>query len=196
MLEGLLERATHAALDELAEPLEILHRRAARHLELDRARLTEYYDGIARDLQRRIERASDEAAAPRRRPNWPPHKLSGRPNWRTSRPSIACAWSWSWSTSRSSASPRSSPCAHREPHCQELSAPSSGIRCCVASSRWPATCAGGRRRGWCCAAGDTWRTRSVCCRSSAWIVSAFTAACVPTRWPVAWCAIARYACTA
>jgi len=60
-LEGLLERATSAALDELAVPLETLRRRAARYLELDRARLTEYYDDIARDLQRRIERASDDA---------------------------------------------------------------------------------------------------------------------------------------
>jgi len=50
-----------AALDELAVPLETLRRRAARYLELDRARLTEYYDDIARDLQRRIERASDDA---------------------------------------------------------------------------------------------------------------------------------------
>jgi len=61
VLEGLLERATRAARDELAAPLETLHRRAARYLELDRARLTGYYDDIARDLQRRIERASDDA---------------------------------------------------------------------------------------------------------------------------------------
>ena len=50
VLEGLLERATHAALDELAEPLGKLRRRAARYLELDRARLNGYYDDIARDL--------------------------------------------------------------------------------------------------------------------------------------------------
>ncbi len=61
VLEGLLERATRAALDELAAPLEALRRRAARYLELDQARLTGYYDDIARDLQRRIERASDDA---------------------------------------------------------------------------------------------------------------------------------------
>ncbi len=60
VLEGLLERATRAALDELAAPLETLRRRATRYLELDRARLTGYYDDIARDLQRRIERASDD----------------------------------------------------------------------------------------------------------------------------------------
>ena len=59
VLEGLLERATHAALDELAVPLDTLRRRAARYLELDQARLTGYYDDIARDLQRRLERADD-----------------------------------------------------------------------------------------------------------------------------------------
>ncbi len=61
VLEGLLERATRAAREELAAPLETLRRRAARYLELDRARLTGYYDDIARDLQRRIERASSDA---------------------------------------------------------------------------------------------------------------------------------------
>jgi len=61
VLEGLLERATRAALDELATPIETLRRRATRYRELDQARLTEYYDGIARDLQRRIDRASDAA---------------------------------------------------------------------------------------------------------------------------------------
>lgn len=58
VLRGLLERATDAALQELATPLGALHRRATRHLELDRARLNDYYDDIARDLQRRIDRAS------------------------------------------------------------------------------------------------------------------------------------------
>lgn len=60
VLSALLERATRAALDEMATPLERLQRRAARHLELDRARLTEYYDGLARDLDRRIARAGDD----------------------------------------------------------------------------------------------------------------------------------------
>ena len=60
VLEGLLERATHAALTELGAPLDTLRRRAARHLELDRARLTEYYDDIAHDLQRRIQRSSSD----------------------------------------------------------------------------------------------------------------------------------------
>ena len=60
-LSTMLERATRAALDEMATPLERLQRRATRHLELARARLTEYYDGLTRDLQRRIASASDEA---------------------------------------------------------------------------------------------------------------------------------------
>lgn len=60
VLSSLLERAIHAALDETAAPLERLQRRAARHLELDRARLMEYYDGLAHDLDRRIARASDD----------------------------------------------------------------------------------------------------------------------------------------
>jgi hypothetical protein len=61
VLDGLLGRAARAALDELAAPLAVLGRSAARHLELDRARLTAYYDDIARDLQRRIERTDDAA---------------------------------------------------------------------------------------------------------------------------------------
>jgi len=59
-LEGLLERARRAALDELAEPLESLQRRAVRFLELDRARLEQYYDDMQRDLKRRLERAADD----------------------------------------------------------------------------------------------------------------------------------------
>jgi hypothetical protein len=59
-LEGLLERAKRAALDELAEPMDSLQRRAMRFLELDRARLEQYYDDMQRDLKRRLERAADE----------------------------------------------------------------------------------------------------------------------------------------
>jgi len=61
VLEELLERAKRAALDELAAPLERLRNRAARHLELARARLTEYYDDLSQDLQKRIERSSSES---------------------------------------------------------------------------------------------------------------------------------------
>ncbi len=60
VLSALLERATRAALDEMATPLRNLQRRAARHLELDCARLMEYYDDLAHDLERRIARASDD----------------------------------------------------------------------------------------------------------------------------------------
>jgi hypothetical protein len=59
-LEGLLERAKRAALDQLAEPLDSLQRRAARFLELDRARLEQYYDDMQRDLTRRLERADED----------------------------------------------------------------------------------------------------------------------------------------
>jgi hypothetical protein len=59
-LDGLLERATHAAREALAEPIARLERRAARYLELDRARLTQYYDDIENDLTRRRDRASDD----------------------------------------------------------------------------------------------------------------------------------------
>lgn len=60
LLVGLLERATRAALEELAVPLEALRRRSTRYLELDRARLTQYYGDITHDLERRIARASDQ----------------------------------------------------------------------------------------------------------------------------------------
>jgi len=60
-LEGLLERATGAARDALADPIERLTHRATRFLELDRARLTQYYDDIEADLTRRRDRAGDES---------------------------------------------------------------------------------------------------------------------------------------
>jgi hypothetical protein len=60
VLSALLERASRAALDEMAAPLQSLQRRAMRHLELDRARLTEYYDGLAGDLRRRLDRTDDD----------------------------------------------------------------------------------------------------------------------------------------
>jgi quinol monooxygenase YgiN len=63
-LEGLLESAKRAALDELAEPLDSLQRRAARFLELDRARLEQYYDDMQGDLKRRLDRAADPSTSP------------------------------------------------------------------------------------------------------------------------------------
>ena len=59
VLDRLLERAVDAAMQELAAPLGALRHRAARYLELDRARLHEYYDDISRDLKRRLDRAGD-----------------------------------------------------------------------------------------------------------------------------------------
>jgi hypothetical protein len=60
-LEALLERASHAARDALADSIDHLTRRAARFLELDRARLTQYYDDIERDLERRRDRSADQS---------------------------------------------------------------------------------------------------------------------------------------
>ena len=60
VLQGLLERATRAALDDLSPVIDSLQRHAARYLELDRARLGEYYDQIERDLRRRAGRATDD----------------------------------------------------------------------------------------------------------------------------------------
>jgi hypothetical protein len=62
-LDGLLERASRAALVELAPAIESLQRHAARYLDLDHARLEEYYDHIERDLQRRAERTAEDKRA-------------------------------------------------------------------------------------------------------------------------------------
>jgi hypothetical protein len=108
-LEGLLERAKRAALEELAEPLDSLQRRAARFLELDRARLEQYYDDIQRDLKRRLERAADgpSTSSGRSRTSWSPYRLNGRPSWPTLRPSTGCASNWNCSTCCSLSSPAS-----------------------------------------------------------------------------------------
>jgi hypothetical protein len=60
---ALLERAAQAAVDALRVPSEALQKRAARHLELDRARLDAYYADLERDLERRLKRADDERQA-------------------------------------------------------------------------------------------------------------------------------------
>jgi hypothetical protein len=60
VLAGLLERAKAGAAQELAEPLANLRRRSQRHLELDRARLEQYYTDLQTDLERRLARASVE----------------------------------------------------------------------------------------------------------------------------------------
>src|SRR5579859_1160056 len=61
LLSVLLERAAQAAADSLAGSLAALRDRAARLLELDRARLDDYYEDLERDQERRLARASDEA---------------------------------------------------------------------------------------------------------------------------------------
>ena len=60
LLRALLQRAAQAAAEALAESLTTQRARAARLLELDRARLHDYYQGLERDLGRRLARA-DEA---------------------------------------------------------------------------------------------------------------------------------------
>jgi len=60
-LRALLDRAAHAAVESLADPIAGLQKRAARLLELDRARLDAYYADLERDLERRLKRADDEA---------------------------------------------------------------------------------------------------------------------------------------
>jgi hypothetical protein len=60
VLERLLERAAHAARDALAEPIAHLTHRATRFLELDRARLEQYYADMEHNLEQRRDRSSDE----------------------------------------------------------------------------------------------------------------------------------------
>lgn len=60
-LRALLDRAARAAADSLAGPAGGLQARAARLLELDRARLDSYYADLERDLERRLGRAEDDA---------------------------------------------------------------------------------------------------------------------------------------
>ena len=59
-LRALLDRAARAAGDALGKHLAALEQRAARLLELDRARLDAYYADLERDLERRLKRAEDE----------------------------------------------------------------------------------------------------------------------------------------
>ena len=57
VLSALLERAVAVVPRALAETLDPFRRRLERFLELDRARLTDYYAGLQRDLERRLEKA-------------------------------------------------------------------------------------------------------------------------------------------
>jgi hypothetical protein len=62
-LHALLQRAQTAVQRELAEPVHNLQQRSQRFRELDEARLQEYYDEIARDLQQRLGTAQPERRA-------------------------------------------------------------------------------------------------------------------------------------
>jgi hypothetical protein len=61
LLLALLNRAAQAAAEALAGSLAALRDRAARLLELDRARLDAYYVDLERDLERRLARVADQA---------------------------------------------------------------------------------------------------------------------------------------
>jgi hypothetical protein len=59
-LSGLLERARLSVPLELSETVEALQKRLGRFLELDRARLNDYYDDLRKDTQRRLQKAEDD----------------------------------------------------------------------------------------------------------------------------------------
>lgn len=59
-LSALLERARQAVPHELGETLLSLQKRLARFLELDRARLNDYYAALLKDAQRRLQKADEE----------------------------------------------------------------------------------------------------------------------------------------
>ena len=60
-LAGLIERAAQAAVVPLADAIARLQSRAARHLELDRVRLEQYYDEMEADLAGRLQRSTDDS---------------------------------------------------------------------------------------------------------------------------------------
>lgn len=60
VLTDLLDRARVALLDEIAPTLESARKRSQHFLELDRARLENYYAGLQRDLEIRLSKAEDE----------------------------------------------------------------------------------------------------------------------------------------
>ena len=59
-LSALLERARQAVPRELGETLSNLQKRLARFLELDRARLNDYYTDLLKDAKRRLQKADKE----------------------------------------------------------------------------------------------------------------------------------------
>jgi len=59
-LTGLLERARRSVTFELGETLDSLQKRLGRFLELDRARLNDYYDDLHQDAERRLHKAEPD----------------------------------------------------------------------------------------------------------------------------------------
>jgi len=59
-LAALLERARLSVAFELGDTLDSLQKRLQRFLELDRARLNDYYDDLRKDTERRLSKAEDE----------------------------------------------------------------------------------------------------------------------------------------
>jgi hypothetical protein len=59
-LAGLLQRAQRGALEQMEDTVSGVQRRSARYLELDRARLEQYYGDLERDLDRRLQRAEEQ----------------------------------------------------------------------------------------------------------------------------------------
>jgi len=62
-LSALLERARQAVPHELGETLSNLQKRLARFLELDRARLNDYYADLLKDAKRRLQKADEDRRA-------------------------------------------------------------------------------------------------------------------------------------
>ena len=60
VLKGLLERARKSIPMELADTLEGSQKRLSHFLELDRARLNDYYADLLKDAERRLQKAEDE----------------------------------------------------------------------------------------------------------------------------------------
>jgi len=59
-LTALLDRARLAVLDEIAPTLETAQKRSRHFLDLDRARLEDYYADLQRDLEKRLSRSESE----------------------------------------------------------------------------------------------------------------------------------------
>ena len=60
VLRPLLERARRAASSELGGTLQTMEKRLQRYLELDRARLQQYYDELKNDAVRRLQKAEED----------------------------------------------------------------------------------------------------------------------------------------